>query len=244
MYPKNYKVLRTAQTAWYMSWEMPNTWLHCFSLQSLQLKIKKGNAETFSKCCWPSILKTKHPKRKSIYPSDDTRVAFLNSRLTLESASEQKAPYIATASTYNLYLSSSAPYTDYLPHSIPFVFFSHSIFCLKQLSSFYVPRRILSLSFNTSLHQFPPASLFHSAPLGSFHCYYPCCTTGALLQSSHTLSFKMTSVGLKTFCKAHLMGQSEISDLTVNSCSLLAVHPAVITNSSIQNKSPKGNMLT
>lgn len=88
----------------------------------------------------------------------------------------------------------------------------------------------------SSLHKFPPASLFHSALLGGLHCYYPHCTTGALLKSSHTLSFQKTSVGLKTFCKAHLMGQPDISDLTVNSYSLLAVHPAVITNYSIQNK--------
>lgn len=86
--------------------------------------------------------------------------------------------------------------------------------------------------------------LFHSALLGGFPCYYPCCTTGALLQSSHTLSFKKTSVGLKTFCKAHLMGQPEISDLTVNSCSLLVITAGWTANSSIQNKSPKGNILT
>lgn len=152
-------------------------------------------------------------------------------------ASEQKAPYTATASTYNLYLSSSAPHTGYLPHSILFVFFSHSIFCLKKLSSFYVPGRALSLFFNISFHKFPPASLFHSAMLGGLHCYYPHCITGALLKSSHTLSFQKTSVGLKTFCKAHLMGQPGILDLTANSCSLLAVHPAVIYNSSLQNKS-------
>jgi len=36
------------------------------------------------------------------------------------------------------------------------------------------------------------------------------------------------------------MEQLEISDLTVNSCSLSAVQPAVITNSSIQNKRLKG----
>lgn len=127
------------------------------------------------------------------------------------------------------------------PHPIlttyPTVFslssFSHSIFRLKKLSSFLCARENSLHSF----HKFPPASLFHSAVSGGLHCYYPHCTTGALLKSSQILSFQKTSVGLKTFCKAHLMGQPGISDLTVNSCSLLAVHPAVITNSSIQNKS-------
>lgn len=57
-------------------------------------------------------------------------LSLIRDQLILEQASEQKAPY-TTASTYNLYLSSSAPYTDHLPHSILFVFFSHSIFCLK-----------------------------------------------------------------------------------------------------------------
>lgn len=93
------------------------------------------------------------------------------------------------------------------PHNIPFVFFSHSAFFLKLLSSCYVLGTLLSPPFKASLHQFPPPALLHSALFGGFHCCYPHCTTAALLQSSRTLAFKKTSVGLKTFCNACLVEQ-------------------------------------
>lgn len=41
-------------------------------------------------------------------------MAFLREQLTLETAGEQNAPVVATASTYNLYLGSSTLHTDYL----------------------------------------------------------------------------------------------------------------------------------
>lgn len=130
------------------------------------------------------------------------------------------------------------------PHPIPTPCPQYSLCLLLPLN--FLPEKTLLLLcarynslpfFQYFLTQIPSSFFVPLSCVGGLHRYYPHCTTGALLKSSHTLSLQKTSVGLKTFCEAHLMGQPGTSDLRVNSCSLLAVHPAVVTNSSIQNKS-------
>lgn len=122
-----------------------------------------------------------HKWRASIYPSDDTWVAYLREQLTLETVGEQNAPFVATASTYNLYLGSSTFHTDYLLTP------QYSLCLFLPLS--FLPETTLRLlcSRYTSL---PPFQGFLT-PIPST-CFAPLCSVWGLpllLSTLHNCSF-------------------------------------------------------
>lgn len=171
-----------------------------------------------------------------------TRVALLHQRIANIRTSSWGEGSIHCYCFHLQTLSSSTLQTTISSHSIPFVFFSHSVFCMKQLSSH---ARYNSLpSFQGFLTPIPFSSSVPLSYAGDFfHCNCSHCTTRAMLHLSHSLPFKKTSVGLKT-CKTRLMEQLRSQTLQwVHTCSLSAVHPAVTANQSVQSRSLKVNML-
>lgn len=127
-----------------------------------------------------------------------TRVALLDQRIANIRTSSWGEGSIHCYCFHLQTLSSSTLQTTISSHSIPFVFFSHSVFCMKQLSSH---ARYNSLpSFQGFLTPIPFSSSVPLSYAGDFHCNCSHCTTRAMLYLSHSLPFKKTSVGLKT-CK-------------------------------------------
>jgi len=141
-----------------------------------------------------------------------TRVALLDQRIANIRTSSWGEGSIHCYCFHLQTLSSSTLQTTISSHSIPFVFFSHSVFCMKQLSSH---ARYNSLpSFQGFLTPIPFSSSVPLSYAGDFHCNCSHCTTRAMLHLSHSLPFKKTAWAWRPVNTPD--GATEISDLTVS----------------------------